>query len=123
MYQPNYRESCLGLSLRLTLLQPLRKKETQYPARDSGKVLHSDIFASQDLFQIQKLTTDLKTIQKNSLRRIIPSFVDFFAVIGRVTQGVKRVWANDICPRKAAIYAANHGAGHFHPGPIRLPSS
>lgn len=51
-----------------------------------------------------------------------PTFVDFFAGSGLVTQGVKHVcqpvWSNDICPKKAAIYTANHGAGHFHLGSI-----
>jgi DNA (cytosine-5)-methyltransferase 1 len=47
-----------------------------------------------------------------------PSFVDFFAGSGLVTQGAKHacvpVWSNDICPKKAAIYRANHGDDHFH---------
>jgi DNA (cytosine-5)-methyltransferase 1 len=52
----------------------------------------------------------------------VPSFVDFFAGSGLVTQGAKHactpVWSNDICPKKAAIYTANHGDGHFHLGSI-----
>lgn len=56
------------------------------------------------------------------MKPLLPTFVDFFAGSGLVTQGVKHacapVWANDICPRKAAIYTANHGAGHFHLGSI-----
>lgn len=52
----------------------------------------------------------------------LPSFVDFFAGSGLVTQGAKHaclpVWANDICPKKAAIYTANHGMDHFHLSPI-----
>lgn len=51
-----------------------------------------------------------------------PTFVDFFAGSGLVTEGAKRfckpVWSNDICPKKAAIYTANHGDGHFHLGTI-----
>jgi DNA (cytosine-5)-methyltransferase 1 len=51
-----------------------------------------------------------------------PTFVDFFAGSGLVTQGARHacvtVWANDICPKKAAIYTANHGADHFHLGSI-----
>lgn len=35
-----------------------------------------------------------------------------------MTQGVKHacipVWSNDICSKKAKIYIANHGSGHFH---------
>lgn len=48
------------------------------------------------------------------------SFVDFFDGSGLVTQGAKHacvpVWSNDICPKKAAIYRANHGDGHLHLG-------
>lgn len=51
-----------------------------------------------------------------------PAFVDFFAGSGLVTQGGKHacipVWSNDICPKKAAVYTANHGYDHFHLGPI-----
>lgn len=54
----------------------------------------------------------------------LPTFVDFFAGSGLVTEGAKRfcapVWANDICPKKAAIYTANHGNDHFHLGSIEL---
>jgi DNA (cytosine-5)-methyltransferase 1 len=54
--------------------------------------------------------------------RSAPSFIDFFAGSGLVTQGAKHacvpVWSNDICPKKAAIYQANHGDGHFHLGSI-----
>jgi site-specific DNA-cytosine methylase len=51
----------------------------------------------------------------------LPTFVDFFAGSGLVTQGAKHactpVWSsNDICSKKAAIYTANHGPGHFHLG-------
>lgn len=52
----------------------------------------------------------------------MPTFVDFFAGSGLVTQGAKHacvpVWSNDICPKKAAIYQANHGFDHFHLGSI-----
>lgn len=51
-----------------------------------------------------------------------PSFVDFFAGSGLVTQGAKHactpVWSNDICLKKASIYIANHGGSHFHLGSI-----
>jgi DNA (cytosine-5)-methyltransferase 1 len=53
---------------------------------------------------------------------ISPTFVDFFAGSGLVTQGVKHaitpVWSNDICVKKAAMYRANHGEDHFHLGSI-----
>ena len=52
----------------------------------------------------------------------VPSFVDFFAGSGLVTQGARHacvpVWSNDICPKKAGIYIANHGDDHFHLGSI-----
>lgn len=51
-----------------------------------------------------------------------PTFIEFFAGSGLVSEGVKRcctpIWANDISEKKAAIYTANHGAGHFHLAPI-----
>ena len=56
------------------------------------------------------------------MREATPTFVDFFAGSGLVTQGVKHsctpVWSNDICTKKAAIYTVNHGDGHFHLGSI-----
>jgi DNA (cytosine-5)-methyltransferase 1 len=46
-----------------------------------------------------------------------PSFLDFFAGSGLVTEAFSGlfhpVWANDICPKKAWVYRANHGNGHF----------
>lgn len=56
------------------------------------------------------------------MTQFLPTFVDFFAGSGLVTQGAKHaclpVWSNDICPKKAAIYTANHGDDHFHLGSI-----
>lgn len=52
----------------------------------------------------------------------LPTFLDFFAGSGLVTEGAKRsckpVWSNDVCSKKAAIYTANHGNEHFHLGSI-----
>lgn len=50
-------------------------------------------------------------------------FLEFFAGSGLVAEGMREffrpVWANDICEKKAAVYAANHhGDGHFHLGSI-----
>ena len=49
-------------------------------------------------------------------------FYDFFAGAGLATLGLRRswqcIWANDISPRKAAIYRANFGDGHFHLGDV-----
>lgn len=49
-------------------------------------------------------------------------FYDFFAGVGMVeaalAPGWRCVWANDIDPRKAAIYRANHDAGVFHLGDV-----
>lgn len=43
--------------------------------------------------------------------------LDFFAGSGLVTEGLKpwfrTVWANDICPKKCEIYAANFGKKHL----------
>jgi DNA (cytosine-5)-methyltransferase 1 len=49
-------------------------------------------------------------------------FYDFFAGAGLATLGLRRswqcVWANDIDPRKAAVYTANFGTEHFLPGDV-----
>lgn len=49
-------------------------------------------------------------------------FLEFFAGSGLVAEGMRGffrpVWANDICEKKAAVYIANHGHAHFHPGSI-----
>jgi DNA (cytosine-5)-methyltransferase 1 len=51
-----------------------------------------------------------------------PKFLEFFAGSGLVAHALqpffKATWANDICEKKAAIYKANHGKNHFHPGSI-----
>ena len=48
--------------------------------------------------------------------------LDFFAGSGLVTEGLKDcfsvVWANDICPKKADVFCANHDATRFHLGPV-----
>lgn len=62
--------------------------------------------------------------QKKTLhtQKTDPVFLEFFAGSGLVAQGLskyfKPVWANDICPKKAAVYTANHGDNHFHLGSI-----
>lgn len=52
----------------------------------------------------------------------LPRFLEFFAGSGLVAQGLsdffQPAWANDICAKKAAVYTANHGGGHFHLGSI-----
>ncbi len=49
-------------------------------------------------------------------------FYDFFAGVGMVdlalTPGWRCLWANDIDPKKAAIYRANHDPGVFHFGDV-----
>jgi len=51
-----------------------------------------------------------------------PSFLDFFAGGGLVTEALKPyfspIWANDISEKKAAVYCANHSKRIFHLGPI-----
>jgi len=48
--------------------------------------------------------------------------LDFFAGSGLVTQGLKPhfrvIWANDICPKKQTVYAANFGGAHLDPRSI-----
>jgi len=69
------------------------------------------------------LTRHKKTVQENPSKRSFQPSSIFFAGSGLVTQGAKHactpVWSNDICPKKAAIYTANHGSGHFHLGSIK----
>lgn len=49
-------------------------------------------------------------------------FYDFFAGVGMVDLALaprwRCVWANDFDPKKAAIYTANHGNGHFLLGDV-----
>ena len=51
-----------------------------------------------------------------------PSFLDFFAGSGLVTEALKPyftvAWANDVCPKKAAVYLANHPKNNFYLGSI-----
>ena len=50
------------------------------------------------------------------------TFLDFFTGSGLVTEAMRgtfeAVWANDIDPRKADVYIANHGKQHFVPGSV-----
>lgn len=61
---------------------------------------------------------------KRQVREVCDFFpvTEFFAGSGLVTEALKDsfnvVWANDICHRKARVYEANHGKGHFHLGSI-----
>ena len=51
-----------------------------------------------------------------------PTFLEFFAGSGLVAKGLNpyfdAAWANDICPKKAAVYTANHTKKRFHLGSI-----
>ncbi len=55
-----------------------------------------------------------------------PPFLEFFAGSGLVTEGARDffdcAWANDVSPKKAEVYRANHGPEEFHLGPIELVS-
>lgn len=61
-----------------------------------------------------------KTAREDGLRY---AALDFFAGSGLVSFALRDhfdvVWANDICPRKARVYAANHGDTHFDLRPIQ----
>ena len=52
----------------------------------------------------------------------IGTFLEFFAGSSLAAEGLWNlfvpVWANDICPKKAAVYWANHDAAIFHRAPI-----
>jgi adenine-specific DNA methylase len=47
-------------------------------------------------------------IGKELINISLPTFVDFFAGSGLVTQGAKHacapVWSNDVCPKKASRF-------------------
>ncbi len=51
-----------------------------------------------------------------------PRSVDFFAGSGLVAEAMKdffdTVWANDICPKKHTVFAANHSSDIFHLGSV-----
>ncbi|MCL2825389.1 MAG: DNA cytosine methyltransferase, partial [Polyangiaceae bacterium] len=51
-----------------------------------------------------------------------PAFLEFFAGSGLVShalsQHFRAVWANDVCPKKAAVYLANHPRAPFTLGSI-----
>lgn len=51
-----------------------------------------------------------------------PSFLEFFAGSGLVAEGLKpyftAIWANDFCPKKQKVYAANHDATRFCLGSV-----
>jgi len=51
-----------------------------------------------------------------------PAFLDFFAGSGLVSEALRPffrpVWANDICPKKASVFQANHPDTAFRLGPI-----
>src|SRR5438067_6627770 len=55
-------------------------------------------------------------------RRPKPAFLEFFAGSGLVAYALRpyfeAAWANDICQKKAAVYAINHGTNHFRLGSI-----
>jgi DNA (cytosine-5)-methyltransferase 1 len=98
------------------------------PTTAIPRIPHLDfcVFPSSSLHVLHSgnsdLTSELQKLFKRTIETTLPSFVDFFAGSGLVTQGAKHattpVWSNDICPKKAAIYTANHGRDHFHLGPI-----
>jgi len=59
----------------------------------------------------------MSNIEAVSEKTTIPTILDFFAGSGLVTEGMRgvfnTVWALDNCPKKAAVYTANHGPEHF----------
>ncbi|MGE0680363.1 MAG: DNA cytosine methyltransferase [Candidatus Binatia bacterium] len=63
----------------------------------------------------------LAAVKTSTVSTKLP-FLDFFAGSGLVTAALKpyftAVWANDICPKKATVYRANHPRENFHLGSI-----
>lgn len=68
----------------------------------------------------ESLPQNLRKKQMDAERK--PTSLDFFAGSGlaslALSDSFQVVWANDICPQKAQVYRANHGADHFHLGPL-----
>lgn len=56
------------------------------------------------------------------MRQRTHAYLEFFAGSGLVAEAMRGsftpVWANDICPKKAAVYRSNHGGKHLHVGTI-----
>jgi len=71
----------------------------------------SDICAESGMKSMKNMAMGTRT------GRSLPTILDFFAGSGLVTEGMRglfrTVWALDICPKKAAVYTANHGRKHF----------
>jgi len=80
--------------------------------RSKRQKIKSMSLAYQDNYLAQNCK--VSTLQKELPR---PSFLDFFAGSGLVSHALepyfRTVWANDICPKKGAVYAANHGEAAF----------
>jgi DNA (cytosine-5)-methyltransferase 1 len=71
------------------------------------------------------IKTSAKSFKKENSRpknQSKPTFLEFFAGSGLVAEGMAPhfdvVWANDLCQKKAAVYAANHGSNRFQLGSI-----
>lgn len=83
----------------------------------------------QNLFKPSEIytnTTHRASVSPPKRKRLAPqtraSYLEFFAGSGLVAEGLREhfnpVWANDICAKKASVYASNHGEKHFHLGSV-----
>lgn len=93
------------------------EERVEYSCRIRSKVRNMSPSLAEALLRLERS-------KLNGIHRVrfgIP-FLDFFAGSGLVTQALtnlfRAAWANDICPKKRAVYVANHGADHFHLGSI-----
>jgi DNA (cytosine-5)-methyltransferase 1 len=88
-------------------------------AKDAGGCLSIPGLAPARRRQATTIMQQEKEPAKNPEKSV---FLEFFAGSGLVAEGLqpyfKAAWANDICPKKAAVYTANHGTNHFHLGSI-----
>lgn len=59
----------------------------------------------------------IRTVLAPSKTGVLPPFLEFFAGSGLVSYALRpyfsTVWANDICPKKAAVFVANHSDAPF----------
>ena len=73
-------------------------------------------------FACQARQYDIAFPQPYGTGDLRPPFLEFFAGSGLVCHALapyfKAVWANDICPRKAAVFLANHEDAPFVPGSV-----
>ena len=86
-----------------------------------SKIEQLQFFSSADSKRRRKIGhRGRRPVETAPIRRrgiLTPRFLEFFAGSGLVAEAFRRhfrcVWANDFCPKKAAVYTSNHKSPHF----------